>query len=226
MWHKVRDSNPESVTGQRFSRPLDYQLSQPCVFRTLIQNRTELTANLLRVYIENYHCMSSKTVMVVILNIRKDFTMKLYNQAQSHKWFCRWARPAGGIYRTWTYNHPVMSRELWPIELISLMIPLSWHLAIFIPNPMESKWHVQLSWMVLDKPVFTWFVIIPDRWITQISLTFFLCIYALQGLTHYSTLLITAHIIILWFPLPVRSLQETTSNRLDFSCWYLRAMHS
>lgn len=81
IWCSELDSNPESVTGQRFSRLLDYQLSQPCVFRTLIQNRTELTANLLRVYIENYHCMSSKTAIVVILNIRKDVTMKLYNQA-------------------------------------------------------------------------------------------------------------------------------------------------
>ena len=132
MWRKVRDSNPESVTGQRFSRPPDYQLSQPCVFRTLIQNRTELTANLLRVYIENYHCMSSKTAIVVILNIRKDFTMKLYNQAQSHKRFCRWAKPAGGICRTWTHTQSVMSRQLLPVKLISLMMSLSWHPANFI----------------------------------------------------------------------------------------------
>lgn len=53
---------------------------------------------------------------------------------------CRWARPAGGIYRTWTYNHPVMSRELWPIELISLM-------HVFIATCCETYPLVQWSFL-------------------------------------------------------------------------------
>ena len=32
MWRRVRDSNPEGIAPQRFSRPPDYQLSQLSIF--------------------------------------------------------------------------------------------------------------------------------------------------------------------------------------------------
>ena len=33
-WRRARDSNPQSLSGQRFSRPPDYQLSQPSNFKS------------------------------------------------------------------------------------------------------------------------------------------------------------------------------------------------
>ena len=39
VWRQVRDSNPECLSTQRFSRPPDYQLSQPAVLNLILAEK-------------------------------------------------------------------------------------------------------------------------------------------------------------------------------------------